>query len=93
MLSLSSRHRFALLLLACLLAGLYALQGMGLVEYVHTWVGSVFRAASGVGAGWLIGRYVLRIDLSHMEAAQRPLAGLSVAILMAGMAIAVAIGV
>ena len=75
------------------LAGLsLALIGGDMTGYLTSWAGTVFKALSGGLMGWLISRYVVGLDLSSTAAEQRPLAGLSQAILIAGFAIAAATG-
>jgi len=56
------------------------------IGYVQSWGGTNFKALGGGCVGWWIGRYVMGIDLSEMPAEQRPLAGLSMAILIIGFA-------
>lgn len=93
MLELQGKTRWAIVLAACFLAGLAAWLLMDWSGYVQGWVGSTFRAASGGVIGWAVSRYVVRLDLSSLPQEQRPLAGLSQALLIAGFAVAVAVGV
>ncbi len=91
--NLSSRHRFMILAFICTIGALIAVGGMDWDGYVKTWIGAAFRASSGGAIGWAISRYVVRLDLSAIAAPDRTIAALSQAILMAGFAIAVAVGV
>lgn len=93
MFELTGKTRWALILVACAVAGAAAWLLMDWSGYVQGWVGSTFRAASGGAIGWAVSRYVVRLDLSAIPAEQRPLAGLSQALLIAGFAVAVAVGV
>jgi hypothetical protein len=85
--------RWAILALLCLVGALGAWQGMGWVQYVQSWIGAMFRAASGGFLFWVLSRYVGGLDLSKIAEERRPLAGLSQAILVGCGAIAVAVGV
>lgn len=87
------RTRFALILAACALSAAGAWLLLEWSGYVQGWIGSIFRAASGGALGWAVSRFAVGLDLSELPAAQRPLAGLSQALLVAGFAIAVAVGV
>ena len=78
------------------IVGMLVLAGLALAliegdmtGYITSWGGTVFKALSGGLLGWLISRYVVGLDLSSTPAENRPLAGLSQAILIAGFAIAV----
>jgi hypothetical protein len=93
MLELQGKTRWAIVLALCFLAGCAAWLLMDWSGYVQGWVGSTFRAASGGAIGWAVSRYVVRLDLSAIPTEQRPLAGLSQALLIAGFAVAVAVGV
>lgn len=63
------------------------------MQYVVGWGGAIFKALSGGAVGWFVARYVVLIDLSSLPQEQRPQAGLSLALLIAGFAIAVATGI
>ena len=92
--SLTHLQRWLVVAALCALGALFAAFVFGWTGYVQTWIGSVFRAASGAALGYLISRHVLRIDLSEIPAGvERSLAGLSVAVLIGLLAIAVANGV
>ena len=60
--------------------------------YLLSWCGTLFKALSGGLIGWLVSRYVVGLDLSAMEPADRPLAGLSQALLIGLYAVALATG-
>lgn len=77
----------------CALLALVALVLMDWTGYVQTWFGALARAASGAALGWAISRYGLRLHLSELPDAQRPVAAISQALLISGCAIAVAVGV
>lgn len=53
--------------IACVLGAAWALHGLGWDQWVYSWVGSAFKAASGAALGWAIGRYVLQIDISSIR--------------------------
>lgn len=95
---LSRLGRWLLILCACgIAAGIAATPegsgGMGWTSYVQSWIGSIFRAASGGTLGWFASRYVIGLDVSAVPEPDRPIAALSQALLIAGAAIAVAVGV
>ena len=74
-------------------AMLVAVFVFGWTNYVLTWVGVMFKAVSGAFVGFLISRTVFKLDLSKIPEDLRPQAALSQAILVAGFAIAVSMGV
>ncbi len=88
----SSRIRWLFLVLPLVLIGLAGALNMDFIGYVQSWIGVVFKFVSGCLVGWAIARFVLRIDLSALAAADRPLPGLAVAVLIAAGGIAVATG-
>lgn len=68
--------------------------GLGLewAGWAMAWAGAMFKAASGGALGWAISRHAIGLDLSEVEKTYRARAALSQALLVAGFAIAVALG-
>jgi hypothetical protein len=89
---ISPRWKWLLLFLVTLAGALCALHFLGFTGWVLSWVGAAFKAASGGAIGYFVGRFVCGIDLSEIEPAYRQRAGQSMATLIAGFALAVAIG-
>lgn len=87
---MSSTKRWIPIAAACLLAAIIALVLLNWEGYVLSWGGSMFKAISGALIGWAISKFVLRLNLSAIPDEARPIAALSQAILIAGIAIAVA---
>jgi hypothetical protein len=82
-----------LVLSGVVMVALYiAIIEMGLVSYVQNWGAVAFKALSGGALGWFISRYVNRLDISKLPAEQRPMAGLSLAVLIGLFAHALATG-
>jgi len=72
-----------------LFLGLLAIAGMNLAltefflyDYVQSWGGAFFKLMSGVALGWLVFRFVIGVDISSLPPEQRPMAGLSLAIII-----------
>lgn len=89
---LHSRHRWAILVLVCLVAAVVTFNGLGWEGWVSSWLGTCFKAVSGGAIGALISRYVVRLDISSIREEQRPVAAITMAILTGAFAIAVALG-
>lgn len=87
-----SSIKWAIIALLCLASMLYALNSMGYTDYVQSWIGTAFKAVSGGCIGWIISRHVLGLDISELPVEHRPMAGLSLAVLIAGFAVAIALG-
>lgn len=85
------KTRWVFLMLACAVGALIAFTAMGWDGWVFNWIGKLFRAASGGGLGWAVSRYFAGLDLSAIPADQRPLAGLSQALLIGFGALAAAV--
>ena len=84
--------RWALLGLIVIAAIQYAMVGFEFHGYVQSWGGTLFKALNGGVIGWLISRYVIGLDISTLEAGDRPVAALSQAILIGSFAMALAQG-
>ena len=84
--------RWAVVVIAVALAVMFALTQGNFTGYITSWGGTVFKALSGGFVGWIISRYVVGLDLSAIPIEQRPLAGLSQALLIGAYALALATG-
>lgn len=79
------RKAFQILLALLCVAGAYwSYVVMGQEGYALDWGGRMFRALSGGILGLVFSRTVLGLDLSEIDAADRPVAALSQAIVIAG---------
>jgi len=87
-----ARIRWALLGIVVLVGMHYAMVGFGFYGYVQSWGGVVFKAICGGCIGWFISRYVIGLDISELPAEQRPMAGLSLAVLIGFFAHALSTG-
>lgn len=87
-----SKYRWVLIAAICLFAMAVAWNRMQWADYVLSWGGAMFRALSGAAVFWFLSRYVAKLDLSAIPEDRRAMAGVSQAILVAGGAIAVAVG-
>lgn len=85
--------RWLAVLAVCAVAAVFGWWVLDWHGYIQTWGGAIFRAASGGALGWAVSRYVLGLNLSEIPVMQRPIAGVSQALLVTGGAIAVAVGV
>ena len=84
------RKIFQVLLAVLCLAGAYwSYVVMGQEGYALDWGGRMFRALSGGILGLIFSRLVLGLDLSKINAADRPVAAISQALVVAGFAIGV----
>ena len=88
----SRKFRWGLVAAVVFMAVLLALQERALAGYLQSWGGTAFKGMSGALIGWLVSRYVVGLDLSIINPEQRPLAGLSQAIVIAAFVIALATG-
>lgn len=85
--------RWAIIAIVLLAGGAFAFSGLDWTGWVQSWIGSLFKAVSGGAIGWAVSRHICRLDLSQIEESKRMTAGLSQSILIAGFAVAVAVGV
>jgi len=84
------RKIFQVLLAVLCIAGAYwSYVVMGQEGYALDWGGRMFRALSGGILGLIFSRLVLGLDLSQIAAADRPVAAISQALVIAGFAIGV----
>jgi len=84
------RKIFQVLLAVLCIAGAYwSYVVMGQEGYALDWGGRMFRALSGGILGLIFSRLVLGLDLSAIAAADRPVAAISQALVVAGFAIGV----
>ena len=93
MFALGSRHRALVVVILCFAAMVVVGVGLGWLGWLSSWIGTLFKAASGGALGYGVSRYVVKLDLSAVPADQRPVAAISQAILIAGFAVAIAFGV
>ena len=78
-----------LLALLCVAAAYWSYVVMGQEGYALDWGGRMFRALSGGIMGLIFSRLVLGLNLSDIVAADRPVAAISQALVIAGFAIGV----
>jgi hypothetical protein len=88
-----SRTRWIILSAAVFLFMVLSLVVLNKDNWVETWLGAMFRAASGLALGWAVTRYLDILDLSAIDVEHRPIVAISRAIIMSGCAIATSIGV
>lgn len=69
-----------------------ALTEFGWFDYVQNWGAVAFKVLSGGAMGWFISRYIIGLDLSKLDATDRPVAALSQAIIIGTFALAMATG-
>lgn len=79
---MSTRLRWLIIALIAFAGMTYAVVGFGFFDYVQSWGGSLFKALSGACLGYGISRGVEALDISKQPVEQRPMAGLSRAILI-----------
>lgn len=89
----NSKGRWAIVAVVVALSVLYAVTLGDWVQYAQSWGGTAFRAMSGAVLGWITSRYVVALDLSSLPPEQRPLAGLSQAVVIGAFTLALATGV
>lgn len=88
-----SRTSWVLVIAVSLVAILLSGSLLGWLGWAFSWIGTGFKAASGGALGWLVSRYVVKLDLSTIaEADARTVAALSQALLIGLFALAVATG-
>lgn len=78
--------------IVCMLAAVWAIQGLGWEAWVMSWAGSTFKAASGATGGYLFARYVLQIDISEIRARYVDPVAAAIAAGLAGIALALIVG-
>jgi hypothetical protein len=89
----SSASRWLLLLPLCVFGALIAAFAFGWFGWVQSWIGALFKATSGAALGFTISRVCTKLDLSAIrDPFQKTEAAKSQALLIVGMAVAVAAG-
>ncbi len=78
-----------LLMLLCLAAAWCSFMLFEQAGYALDWGGRMFRTLSGGVMGLVFSRWVLGLNLSEINAADRPVSAISQALVVAGFAIAV----
>ena len=86
--SLGTRARFSLIALVCIFGAIIAASVFGWTEYVQTWFGALFVAASGAALGFVVSRFGAGIHLSKIPEAERWRAGLAQSVYVGALAIA-----
>lgn len=91
--ALRSRHRWAILFVVAAVMLAVAYYGMGMVGYVESFIGSVFKMAAAAYLAFAMCRYIDKVDLSAIEdPSMRAEVGKSRAMIIAAAMLGAAIG-